>query len=67
MFQKKAIGKFLISVPIQTAGSFVTGIPSIMILYRIEATRLIAGHMTAIVPARITVLCGKSRSRPVSD
>lgn len=51
MFQKKAIGKFLISVPIQTAGSFVTGIPSIMILYRIEATRLIAGHMTAIVPA----------------
>lgn len=32
MFQKKAIGKFLISVPIQTAGSFVTGIPPIMIL-----------------------------------
>lgn len=51
IFQKNAIGKFFSTVPIQMAGSRETGMPAMIILNRIEAVRLIAGHMTATVPA----------------
>ena len=51
IFQKKAIGKFFMIVPAQIAGSWEIGIPAIITLKRIEATRLMVGHMTATVPA----------------
>lgn len=51
MFQKKAIGKFLITVPTQMAGSWAAGIPAMTTLNRTEATKLMVGHMTATVPA----------------
>ena len=51
IFQKKAMGKFFRTVPTQMAGSWLTGMPAIMMLKRIVATRLMVGHMTATVPA----------------
>ena len=51
MFQKKAIGKFLRMVPIQVAGNCESGAPAKIILKRMDATRLIVGHMMATVPA----------------
>ena len=51
MFQKNAMGKFFRRVPAQIAGSRVTGAPARMTLNKMEATRLIVGHMMATVPA----------------
>ena len=51
MFQQSAIGKFLISVPTQIAGSSQTGWPARIALKRIDAMRLIVGHMMATVRA----------------
>ena len=51
MFQKNAIGKFLSMIPAQISGSWITGAPPSIILKRIDATRLIVGHMIAMVPA----------------
>ena len=51
MFQKNAMGKFLRRVPAQIAGSRVTGAPARMTLNKMEAARLIVGHMMATVPA----------------
>lgn len=51
MFQKNAIGKFFRTVPAQMAGSWLTGMPAIIILNKIAAAILMAGHITAMVPA----------------
>ena len=51
MFQKKAMGKFLMIVPTQIAGSCVGGCLAKITLNRIDATMLMVGHMTPIVPA----------------
>ena len=51
MFQKNAMGKFFKKVPTQMAGSWLTGAPARITLKRIEATRLMAGHITATVPS----------------
>ena len=49
-FQKKAIGKFLITVPIQIAGRLDSEAPPRIKLNRIDAAKLIVGHITATVP-----------------
>ena len=51
MFQKNAIGRFLITVPTQIAGRLIGLAWARMRLNKIEAIRLIVGHMIATVPA----------------
>ena len=51
MFQKNAMGKFFRTVPAQMAGSWLTGMPAIIMLNKIVAAILMVGHMTATVPA----------------
>lgn len=51
MFQKNAIGKFFSTVPIQMTGRSMNDRWARMTLNRMEAVRLIAGHMNATVPA----------------
>lgn len=50
-FQKNAIGKFFSTVPIQMTGRSMNDRWARMTLNRMEAVRLIAGHMNATVPA----------------
>ena len=51
IFQKNAMGKFLISVPAQMAGSCHTGAPPKIMLKIMVAARLMVGHITDTVPA----------------
>ena len=51
IFQKNAIGKFLISVPTQMAGRLTMLAWARMTLNKIDAARLIAGHMIMTVQA----------------
>ena len=50
-FQKKAMGKFLNTVPSHIAGRSVQARLSSSTLNTPDATRLMLGHMTATVPA----------------
>lgn len=51
IFQKNAMGKFFKNVPAQIAGNCNGLSPARMTWNRIEATRLMVGHITATVPA----------------
>ena len=51
IFQKKAIGRFLIIVPIQMAGNCAMEACAKIILKRILAIRLMVGHIMLTVPA----------------
>ena len=54
MFQKNAMGKFLMSVPTQMTGSCPTGAPPKIMLKMTVAIRDMDGHMTSTVqPCRI--------------
>ena len=54
-FQSSAMGKFLMTVPTQMAGSCPTGLPARITLKSIDATMLIVGHMTSTVQQARTV------------